>query len=283
MNLDDYFETIVSEHYEALFGFAMSLTRAESDAYDLTQQTFYVWGTKGHRRRTLSKVKTWLFTTLYRVFLKTGRRQNRFHHHSLDEVAEQFPALPAEVTSEADYSEVFHALAKVDEIFQPSLALFYLEDYSYKEIAAILAVPLGTVKSAEKAATAGDAATVGGRTVQRFSFNAPEGTGPTLVLNTGGLALTARCDAGPAQSVTATSAVDNAIIHVHAAQSVGASTYKANDDFDVGDMFDPLPASGGTNAIGQIVYVRQDGGTVTAEYLAQETPTGCVFGGTAIS
>ena len=142
---------------------------------------------------------------------------------------------------------------------------------------------LGTVKSAEKAATAGDAATVGGRTVQRFSFNAPEGTGPTLVLNTGGLALTARCDAGPAQSVTATSAVDNAIIHVHAAQSVGASTYKANDDFDVGDMFDPLPASGGTNAIGQIVYVRQDGGTVTAEYLAQETPAGCVFGGTAIS
>jgi len=38
----DQFEAIVSEHYQPLFRFAMSLTRAESDAQDLTQQTFYV-------------------------------------------------------------------------------------------------------------------------------------------------------------------------------------------------------------------------------------------------
>jgi len=36
-----------AEHYEALFKFAMSLTRAESDAEELTQQTFYVWARKG--------------------------------------------------------------------------------------------------------------------------------------------------------------------------------------------------------------------------------------------
>jgi DNA-directed RNA polymerase specialized sigma24 family protein len=41
MNLNDYFETTVSEHCEGLFRFTMSLTRAESDAWDLTQQTFY--------------------------------------------------------------------------------------------------------------------------------------------------------------------------------------------------------------------------------------------------
>jgi hypothetical protein len=38
---------IVREHYEPLFRFAMTLTRVESDARDLTQQTFYVWATKG--------------------------------------------------------------------------------------------------------------------------------------------------------------------------------------------------------------------------------------------
>jgi DNA-directed RNA polymerase specialized sigma24 family protein len=38
-------------------------------------------------------------------------------------------------------------LAKVDPVFQAPVALFYLEDYSYNEIAEILDVPLGTVKS----------------------------------------------------------------------------------------------------------------------------------------
>ena len=147
MNSADQFEVIVSEHYEALFRFAMSLTRAESDASDLTQQTFYVWATKGHQVRDISKVKTWLFTTLYRIFLQAQRRHNRFPHHALEEVAEQLPALSVEHGKQADCSEVLRALAKLDELYQPSVALFYLEDYSYKDIAAILGIPLGTVKS----------------------------------------------------------------------------------------------------------------------------------------
>ena len=143
----DPFEAIVSEHYEALFRFAMSLTRAESDAGDLTQQTFYVFATKGHQLRDISKVKTWLFTTLYRAFIAGRRRQVRFPHHDLKEVAEELPTLAPEGARQAECSQVLQALARVDEIFQASLALFYLEDYSYKEIAEILGVPLGTVKS----------------------------------------------------------------------------------------------------------------------------------------
>jgi DNA-directed RNA polymerase specialized sigma subunit, sigma24 homolog len=53
MNSADPFETIVGEHYEPLFRFALSLTRMESDARDLTQQTFYVWATKGHQLRDI--------------------------------------------------------------------------------------------------------------------------------------------------------------------------------------------------------------------------------------
>jgi Sigma-70 region 2 len=67
MNAIDPFEAIVCEHCEALFRFAMSLTREESEARDLTQQTFYTWATKGHQLRDISKVKTWLFTTLHRT------------------------------------------------------------------------------------------------------------------------------------------------------------------------------------------------------------------------
>ena len=53
---------------------------------------------------------------------------------------------PAAV-SQLDAAQVFDALAKVDELYQAPVALFYLEDYSYNEMAEILGVPLGTVKS----------------------------------------------------------------------------------------------------------------------------------------
>jgi RNA polymerase sigma-70 factor (ECF subfamily) len=147
MNLDDYFETIVSEHYEGLFRFAMSLTRAESDAWDLTQQTFYTWATKGHQLSDISKVKSWLFTTLYRAFLMARRRQNRFTYHDLEEVSDQLPAVSPGVATQADCCEVLRALAKLDEVYQAAVALFYLDDCSYKDIALILDVPIGTVKS----------------------------------------------------------------------------------------------------------------------------------------
>src|SRR5947208_1164233 len=147
MNAADPFEAIVNEHYEPLYRFAMSLTRAESDARDLTQHTFYIWATKGHQLRDRTKVKTWLFTTLHRAFLEARRRQTRFPHHQLEEVSEQLPAFCPELANHLDASQVLSALARVDEVYQAAVALFYLEDCSYKAIAAILEVPIGTVKS----------------------------------------------------------------------------------------------------------------------------------------
>ncbi len=142
------FEQIVSAHYEALYRFALSLTRAESDALDLTQQTFYVWAAKGHQLRDRSKAKAWLFTTLHRAFLGTRQRHARFPHHGLEEVPiEDLPAFSPDFANAVDSPQVVSALAKVDQVYQAAVALFYLEDCSYQEIAEILEVPLGTVKS----------------------------------------------------------------------------------------------------------------------------------------
>src|SRR6266542_6535317 len=71
---EEVFPQLVETYYAALYRFALSLAKNSSDAGDLTQQTFFVWATKGHSLRNLSKVKTWLFTTLYREFLRTRRR-----------------------------------------------------------------------------------------------------------------------------------------------------------------------------------------------------------------
>ena len=141
------FESLVTGFYRPLYQFALSLTRAEADACDLTQQTFFLWASKGHQLRDKSKVKTWLFTTLHREFLETQRRRTRFPHHPLEEMDYDLPAILPEVMSRLDGKAVLAMLEKVGEPYQAALALFYLEDCSYKEIAEILDVPLGTVQS----------------------------------------------------------------------------------------------------------------------------------------
>jgi RNA polymerase sigma-70 factor (ECF subfamily) len=141
------FETLVANHYQPLYQFAFSLTRDEAESCDLTQQTFYIWAAKGQQLRDLSKVKTWLFTTLHREFLGSRRRQTRFPHIELEAAESELPEISPVAVNRLDVEQLMAALGKVDEIYQAPVALFYLHDNSYKEIAEILEVPIGTVKS----------------------------------------------------------------------------------------------------------------------------------------
>ena len=144
---DDNFEQIVSQHYESLYRFAFSLTRAEADACDLTQQTFYIWATKGHQLQDRSKVKSWLFTTLHREFLNSRKRSTRFPHVELDEGIEELPTVAPDVVNSVDGARVVEFLGQVQEPFRAAITLFYMNGSSYQEIADILQVPLGTVRS----------------------------------------------------------------------------------------------------------------------------------------
>jgi len=141
------FESLVDRFYGPLYQFAFSLTRAEADACDLTQQTFYIWAAKGHQLRDQTKVKTWLYTTLHREFLELRRKQTRHPQVDLEQAAGELPAVAPITMSRLDAAQVVEALSRVAEPFQAPVALFYLQDCSYLEIAEILGVPIGTVKS----------------------------------------------------------------------------------------------------------------------------------------
>jgi RNA polymerase sigma-70 factor (ECF subfamily) len=141
------FQSLVDLHYGPLYRFAMSLTRAENDACDLVQQTFLTWAAKGHQLQDRSKVKSWLYTTLHRAFLESRRRTTRFPHLELAEAEAELPSVELDLVDHLDAQDVVRLLDHVDEQFQAAVALFYLEEYSYNEIASILEIPLGTVKS----------------------------------------------------------------------------------------------------------------------------------------
>jgi RNA polymerase sigma-70 factor (ECF subfamily) len=84
---------------------------------------------------------------MHRAFLIGQRRQSRFTHYNLETVSGELPVVSPDLLHRSDHSQVLLALGKVDQIYQAALALFYLEDFSYRDIALVLEVPVGTVKS----------------------------------------------------------------------------------------------------------------------------------------
>ena len=145
MNIDT--QELVDEYYQPLFRFAYSLAKNEPDAVDLTQQTFFKWMQKGHQLRDAKKVKSWLFTTLHREFLGSRRRATKFPHIEMEKVESELPNVTSDSVQSMDAEMVLELLEHVDERFRSAVTLFYLKEQSYKEIAEILEIPIGTVMS----------------------------------------------------------------------------------------------------------------------------------------
>jgi RNA polymerase sigma-70 factor (ECF subfamily) len=146
VNEADY-EQAVATYYEALYAFGYSLAGNEDDACDLTQETYYRLLTKGGQLRDPSKVKSWLFTTLYRVFLGWKQRRARLPHFEISSVEGELPVITPELVDVLENGAIREALLELEEHYRLPLMLYYLNDHSYEEIAGILDVPVGTVMS----------------------------------------------------------------------------------------------------------------------------------------
>lgn len=141
------FQHLVDNHYEGLYRFAYSLAKNEHEASDLTQQTYLIYANKGHTIKDAQKVKSWLFTTLYREFLKLRRKQQKLTLQEEEELERSISGSAPETVQTMDAHRALDLLGKINETYRTPLTLFYLKDHSYKEIATILDVPIGTVMS----------------------------------------------------------------------------------------------------------------------------------------
>lgn len=141
------YEQIVALHHESVYRFAFSLVGNPDDAADLTQEAYLRLLNRSWQLRDQTKVKSWLFTTLYRIFLGWKRRERRFPHIEVSSVEEMLPEVTREVADQLDGESAMSAAFQLEEHFRVPLVLHYLQCLTYREIAQLLDVPIGTVMS----------------------------------------------------------------------------------------------------------------------------------------
>jgi RNA polymerase sigma-70 factor (ECF subfamily) len=149
------------EHMSALYSAALRMTRNPADAEDLVQETYL----KAYRAfdsfQEGTNLKAWLYKILTNTFINRYRAQKRRPEQTdVDDVEDLYlfrrlgglEAAGAGRSAEDEVmdlfdSEVKEALESLPESFRMAVLLADVEGFSYKEIADIMDVPIGTVMS----------------------------------------------------------------------------------------------------------------------------------------
>ena len=137
---------LVDAHYDSLYRFAYRLSGSAADAEDLTQEAFGKALAKLPQLREPDHAKAWLFRILRNAYLHRVRDRQRHRTVPLDSVGD-VPQADAGPPADVDPARLQQALDGLDESFRTPLILFYFEDFSYRDIADQMGLPIGTVMS----------------------------------------------------------------------------------------------------------------------------------------
>jgi RNA polymerase sigma-70 factor (ECF subfamily) len=164
MNRPASFEQEVLPHLDAVYRFALRLTGSPSDAEDLVQETFLRAFRAWDQYTPGTRAKSWLFTICRNVFLRQRKREQRRDETTRQAALEtdtsgnhvgEIPVFATAYQTDPE-GEFFNSLvddnilAAIDRLppdFRDAVILSDLEGLSYAEIADLLEIPVGTVKS----------------------------------------------------------------------------------------------------------------------------------------
>src|SRR5689334_4166324 len=138
-----------------VYRFALSLTRDESDADDVVQDTFLRAYRSWHTYMPGSDCRRWLFTICRNVFLRSRERTRPTVDLEATDIDNAIAGAIYQVSERADDTlarldlapAIADALTKVPEPFRSTLIMVDVEDQSYDAAAETLGVPIGTVRS----------------------------------------------------------------------------------------------------------------------------------------
>jgi len=156
-----YIDLLICRFEDSLFNLCLKLAKNRFDAEELYQQT---WLKAIQKSQTCTKsIKNWLYTiclNAYRDIYRHRKRENEMIENTLDDEAKDY-VISAATDNVSAENEAFRILTgqtliskvnKLPEKHRLPIILFYFEGLDYKECAAVLGLPIGTVKSRLNAA-----------------------------------------------------------------------------------------------------------------------------------
>lgn len=156
INRDAIFSQAALEHIDALYGFAMMLTRSQTEAEDLVQETYLRAVRAFGQLMPDSNLKGWLFAIMRNAWLNQLRHtRNGPRFIELDAEEEDrsnwFDNMASDpyaiYVRKVEREEVRAAIESLPRLYREIILLRDIEEFSYQQIAAILGCPAGTVMS----------------------------------------------------------------------------------------------------------------------------------------
>jgi len=140
------------EHIDALYGYAMTLTRNTSEAEDLVQETYVRATGAAHQPDTNSNLKGWLFVIMRNAWLNQLRHRNS--GPSFVDLEANEPSIPEAAENphvvylrKLETKQVREAIESLPDAYREIIVLRDIEGFTYQEIATVLDCPAGTVMS----------------------------------------------------------------------------------------------------------------------------------------
>ena len=144
------FSELVARYQDRIYRFLVRLTRSENDALDLAQETFLRAYQGLANWRPDARFTTWLFLIARNLAFDLLRRNKRVEFLPLEEddmTADPGPEPDAALETAQRYRMLESALARLPVEHREILLLREIEEMSYEDIAAVLNINTGTVKS----------------------------------------------------------------------------------------------------------------------------------------
>jgi RNA polymerase sigma-70 factor (ECF subfamily) len=135
------------EHLDALYGYAMTLTRDATEAEDLVQETYLRAADAANRPNGDSNLKGWLFVIMRNAWLNQLRHRNSGPRFVDLEPHEAQESPHVVYIRKLEREQVRQAIESLPDAYREIVVLRDIEGFTYQEIAMVLNCPAGTVMS----------------------------------------------------------------------------------------------------------------------------------------
>jgi len=141
------FGTLVERYERAIYHLCLRTMRDPEEARDCAQEAFFKAFRSLRTFKPGSKFSTWIFSIAYHACCDRLGRRKRYTDDELPERADPGPG-PAQIAERNDEAQALRAaISELPEKYRTVITLYHLQGRQYEEIAQVLDLPMGTVKT----------------------------------------------------------------------------------------------------------------------------------------